>query len=254
MRRIIRPFSNHRFVVLLAAIVTLSIVTPAVRAMRPGALVGGAQVWITAVVVVLLLSGAFAVSRSRASSVTATLLAVPTVLLKLLALWDRTGWLDAAEQIASFVFLTYVAAMVLRFLFVSRHVTVDVMCAAVCVFFLMAYAWAFVYSMIAAINPDSFAMSGASEPAGEWMCFGAENSVNPVYYSLVTLTTLGYGDIVPRSPVARTLATLEAVFGQLYIAILVARLVGIHITQSTRPAERPTARPDSNRNDEQGPV
>lgn len=55
-----------------------------------------------------------------------------------------------------------------------------------------------------------------------------------IYYSFVTLTTLGYGDIVPVSPSARSLATLEALTGQLYLTVLVARLVGLQITHSAR--------------------
>ena len=49
-----------------------------------------------------------------------------------------------------------------------------------------------------------------------------------VYYSFVTMTTLGYGDIVPVSPAARTLAYMEAAMGQIYVAVLIARLVGLH--------------------------
>ncbi len=55
-----------------------------------------------------------------------------------------------------------------------------------------------------------------------------------VYYSFVTLTTLGYGDIVPVNPSVRALATLEAITGQLYLTVLVARLVGLHITHSSQ--------------------
>jgi len=55
-----------------------------------------------------------------------------------------------------------------------------------------------------------------------------------VYYSFVTLTTLGYGDIVPLSATARSLVYMEAIFGQFYIAILVAGLVSIHISNQSR--------------------
>ena len=58
------------------------------------------------------------------------------------------------------------------------------------------------------------------------------------YFSFVTMTTLGYGDIVPTVPFARVVATLQAVVGQMYLTALVARLVGLHIahTNSPRPA------------------
>jgi voltage-gated potassium channel Kch len=62
-------------------------------------------------------------------------------------------------------------------------------------------------------------------------------SIYPIYFSLVTLTTLGYGDIVPTAAAARMLAAVEAVVGQLYLAVLVARLVGLHIAQARRNSE-----------------
>lgn len=56
------------------------------------------------------------------------------------------------------------------------------------------------------------------------------------YFSFATLTTLGFGDILPRTPVARVLATLEAVTGQIYLTVLIARLVGLHIVHANSPA------------------
>jgi len=64
------------------------------------------------------------------------------------------------------------------------------------------------------------------------MRLGGRQSVFPLYYSFVTMTTLGYGDIVPRSSSARMFAAIEALMGQLYLAVLVARLVGLHIFPS----------------------
>ena len=61
---------------------------------------------------------------------------------------------------------------------------------------------------------------------------GTQTSAPMIYFSFVTLTTLGYGDIVPLSPAARALAMVEALLGQLYLTVLVARLVGLHITHS----------------------
>jgi voltage-gated potassium channel Kch len=69
------------------------------------------------------------------------------------------------------------------------------------------------------------------------LCFIADKS-DFTYYSYVTLTTLGYGDIIPISTSARSLALLEAMMGQLYLAVLVARLVGLHISQSMMKKSR----------------
>jgi hypothetical protein len=65
------------------------------------------------------------------------------------------------------------------------------------------------------------------------MRFGGEQSLYPIYFSLVTMTTLGYGDITPDSDTSRMLASMEAVIGQIYLAVLVARLVGLQIAQSS---------------------
>ena len=65
------------------------------------------------------------------------------------------------------------------------------------------------------------------------MQFGGERTIVAIYYSFVTMSTLGYGDIVPTSSLTRMCAALQAVVAQLYLAVLVARLVGLQISQST---------------------
>ena len=65
------------------------------------------------------------------------------------------------------------------------------------------------------------------------MELGGRATALTLYYSIVTLTTLGYGDITPRTPPARMFAAMEAVTGQIYLTVLVARLVGMHIAHST---------------------
>ena len=72
-----------------------------------------------------------------------------------------------------------------------------------------------------------------SDVAGDAAAHSVEErySRDFTYYSYVTLTTLGYGDITPKTPTAKYLATLEAIIGQLYLAVLIARLVGLYIAQ-----------------------
>ena len=98
---------------------------------------------------------------------------------------------------------------------------------AVSLYLLFGVLWAISYAMLEQINPASF--QGLSEPLSQgW-------SSDWLYLSFVTMTTLGYGDITPVSATARTFAYMQAVFGQFYIAILVAGLVSAYITQQHRP-------------------
>ena len=88
-----------------------------------------------------------------------------------------------------------------------------------------------VYSAVDYVQPGSFRFPLLDENVEGAMRFSDTRAVFPIYFSFVTLTTLGYGDIVPVSASARMLATMEALMGQLYLAVLVARLVGMQVSQ-----------------------
>ena len=108
--------------------------------------------------------------------------------------------------------------------FVGRHVLAtgpvdwNRIAGAICIYLIAAILWALMFVLLNQINPDSF--HGLGNVPFE------DQFAELMYFSTVTLTTLGYGDVTPASPYARWLAQVEAVFGQLYIAILVAALVG----------------------------
>ncbi len=92
------------------------------------------------------------------------------------------------------------------------------------------YAWTFAYSVIETVQPGSFI--SLSSPAPHDLI----SSVMQLrYFSFVTLATVGYGDIVPHTPAARTMALLEAILGQFYLVALVGRLVGLHIVHGNEP-------------------
>lgn len=103
----------------------------------------------------------------------------------------------------------------------ERQVTLDLIFASVCAYLLLGLVWAYAYYFLEQIRPGSFK---AAEPMGDdlWAFF---------YYSFVTLTSLGYGDIVAATPPSRSLTIVEVVVGQLYLAILMGRLVGAYSAQ-----------------------
>jgi voltage-gated potassium channel len=102
-------------------------------------------------------------------------------------------------------------------------INADRIVGALCIYLLIGVLWAILYSLIEVFEPTAFVLAGGhpKEPLEHFL-----------YYSFVTLTTIGYGDMTPLHPVARTVAYLEAVVGQLYIAVLIAGLVGRRTTEA----------------------
>lgn len=127
----------------------------------------------------------------------------------------------------SVVFFAVVAAMVMRHL-VTREVTADNVAGAVCAYLLLGMGAGLFYTVIETLYPHSFQASG--ELAKELTDPALRRSAL-TYFSFVTLTTAGYGDLTPATPLTRTLVSLEAVLGQFYLAILVAGLVGIRVSR-----------------------
>lgn len=112
------------------------------------------------------------------------------------------------------------ASLAAQHVFSWRHVDANTLMGAVCVYLLLGLIWALIYAMFAYFSPEG---------SFQGMTF-QENAVqfdNFLYYSFVTLTTAGYGDITPVNPLLRTLAYLEMITGQFYMAILVAGLIGL---------------------------
>ena len=94
---------------------------------------------------------------------------------------------------------------------------------SLCVYFIFGYFFATIFTFLGEISPGSFSASSESLSMSE-----------SIYFSFVTLTTLGYGDITPLSPFAQRLAVLEAMLGQIYLVVLVARLVSLHANRGPR--------------------
>jgi len=123
------------------------------------------------------------------------------------------------------IFLSLVNALA-RSVFQSGRIDTNRILGAVCIYFLLGLIWALVYSLLEVCQPNSFNIP-------DYVALGLRQQMvcDMIYFSNVTLTTLGYGDILPLSNIARTLTNLEAMAGQLYVAIVIARMVGVQVTQ-----------------------
>lgn len=122
----------------------------------------------------------------------------------------------------SAAFLVLATTVLLLHLLRSRNVDADLLVGTLCIYLLIGTVWAFAYQLLQATSgpfTTHFLVPGG----------GLASAQDLDYFSFVTLTTLGYGDIQPLSAAARGMAVAEAVVGQFYLAVLVARLLGLHL-------------------------
>jgi hypothetical protein len=137
------------------------------------------------------------------------------------ALLAGHGDVELGAMAVTVVWITFASAIVVKALFVQREVDTNMIFGAVVAYLLVAVAFAYVFEILETLQPGSFAgVPDGGHPRAQGNAL--------IYFSLVCLTTMGYGDILPVSDLSRPLAVLEGVFGTLYLAVMVARLVGIH--------------------------
>lgn len=117
------------------------------------------------------------------------------------------------------LFISISIAFILQKLLLDREVTSDTILGGICIYFLIGYSWTFLYLTLDILAPNSF--SGLE----------VDRYQDYIYFSFTTLTTLGYGDISPASDMAKTLTNLEAIVGQMYPSIFIARLVSLYVSQ-----------------------
>jgi voltage-gated potassium channel len=130
-------------------------------------------------------------------------------------------WLHLINKFSSLVFLICCTAFLLRHIFEADKISTNSVFAATSSYVLITLIWAYVYTIILTLNPGAFSFSNQTTQA---------DLLKMIYFSLVTITTLGYGDISPVTPFARMLSGVEALVGQLYLAVLIAWLVGLTIS------------------------
>lgn len=136
---------------------------------------------------------------------------------------DHRGLLSA-YPVLGLLFFGYVTGLMLGEVFrrMSR-VSADTICGALSIYLLLGLVWSFGYALLEIAEPGSFSFGGAAaSPHGA-------DFARFIGFSFVTLTTLGYGNIVPTNPRADALTSTEAIVGQIYLTVLVARLVALHL-------------------------
>lgn len=209
--------------VFLVSLVIVALVLPAVITVGwPGRLI--ADLFFTLV----LLTGVLSVPMRP--WVHRTLIAVMVTTLSIR--W--VGWLFQVEttavlrEWATLATLVCFAVVVLSKVLSAGSVTRQRIEGAVAAYLLLGLSWASAYKLLSLYSPEAFQGSLVSSAPG----------LTFTYFSFVTLTTVGYGDITPVLPLARSLAVTEALTGQLYLAILLARLVSLELHERRSQEKR----------------
>ncbi len=183
--------------------------------------------------VALLLAAVYTASERRWHFLVALALALPALGTQVHeALINQRGiFLLRASLNASLLF--YTALLVSIALVKQRRVSVDTILGGINVYLLFAIGFMFVHGITEVINPGSYQLQGEAMTDVIGEIPGVRAAGTLLYFSVVTMTTLGYGDIVPVAPVARMLCGAQAVVGQLYVAIFIARLVALQVGQAS---------------------
>jgi hypothetical protein len=169
----------------------------------------------------VLLGGAYAMGQNRRSLILGFGLALLGVALQWISLLTHSVTLVRLTGVTYAVFLATMIGEVLRYILKRGPVTADKLHAALAGYIMLAFLWAFIFTLIESISPGSF--------APEQLKVGEPNAFfHLLYFSFTTLTTTGFGDITPVTDQARSFVIIEQFAGVFFVGVLIARLAGLY--------------------------
>lgn len=214
---------KHNYFYMLAGLLALFLSVPMIQNLQ-GEI---AQVFMYTTLAVTLSISVWSLAASRTAFVAGALLVILTIVLAIVAIRTKhplPGYLILVLHLMFWIISAWVAA---RAVFAPGPVSLNRVAGSICTYLIAGFIWTYLYIFQNLMVPGSF--RGMTAETLD------EKLPELAYYSFVTLTTLGYGEITPVTPYARALTSLEAIFGQFYIAIVVAALVGIYIANRIDP-------------------
>lgn len=232
MRTLFLFFRQWRYLYLLGSLLGLLVVEPIATSFRVmESLFDALFVFVMAVLVLAL-------AQDKVWRVIACIFCVASA-----ALLFGGQFLTATAQDASSVtghtigalFFVVIAGKIVASIFASQELSWDTVFGAICGYLLLGVAFGLTYATIHTVNPESFQFGDAIRPHLEQRDFSRDIFI---YFSFVTLATVGYGDVTPLSIPARTLSWVEAITGQLYLAVLIAGLISALVTSNAAAKRR----------------
>jgi len=209
---------DYNFIYLFIGMLGILLAAPLVHVLGPGV----AAFTVNASLLTALILGVWSLISNAKWFRAGIGLVVAAVVLTILTFVFESSVMFYLTLVVGLIFLTISIGIAFNSVFLGTVVDVNKIIGAVCIYLMIGIIWAIFYFFLNVLKPGSF--SGITTTAMQ------EQLSEFMYYSFVTLTTLGYGDIIPTEPLARTFSFLEAVLGQIYLTVLVAALVGMHIS------------------------
>jgi len=210
---------KDRFLFLIVLIVALIVLGPFVEGFM------GLSLFMDLLFSIIFITTIYAASQKKSHIIIAVILVIPT----LLALWSEdipiSNTLVTIGYICGLILFAFAVISILIYVFSAQVVTRQTISAAIVVYLLIALMWTFIYRLMEILYPASFAIAHAK----------LEDAANLfLYFSFVTITTLGYGDITPIGNQVIALAVLEAITGQIYLVVVVAWFVGMYVSKKSK--------------------
>ena len=206
---------------LLASLVVLILVYPYLKETIVSKIILGV------IYTMVLVGGAHAVGRDTRKLRIALALAILAVGLQWVHFLTQDVWLQRMRALIYIVFLLFTIGEVLAYILKKGPITADKLHGALAGYMMLALLWAFLYTLIESFSPGSFLHGGAHlGNTGEFM--------HLLYFSFTTLTTTGFGDIIPVSDQARSLVIIEEFTGVFFVGVLIARLAGLYPQERRR--------------------
>jgi len=209
-------FRRFSTVQLLIALAVLLIAAPFVEELEGGHLI------LSSLFSLVLLAAVFAVANRKRSLAIALVIAIPAITARWINQFRPDLVHPAVFLVCALVLLAFVIGHLLYFILHAPVVNAEVLCASIAAYLMLGLMWTVAYWLVDQLTPGG-AFSFNTGRGAQSM-----NGFTGFYFSFITLSTVGYGDITPVSQAARWLAAMEAMTGLLYVAVLIARLVSLY--------------------------
>lgn len=182
----------------------------------------------------ILLTSLYTISITKKQFRIGAFFMLPPLITRWITYFSKSHTDIVIYHIVTFLFLSFIIFALCRLIFNAKKVNMNLVYGATCIYIILGITWAIVFALIDYLIPTAFSGVESGMLSRGYLDPLTFRFENLLYYSYVTLTTLGYGDITPLAPGVKFLSVIEAIIGQLYLATVIARILGLYLTQKKR--------------------